>query len=108
MIAFGETHGWSNWKGEEPIDNRDHLASPILSLLRKANKEGTIDEFRTHFPPAHAPFINNIQEQGQSIENLCYINDNKIAFVIGAAYEKRQAYLLTNRTVEKLRDSIRS
>jgi hypothetical protein len=108
MIAFGETHGWNNWKGEEPGDNRDHLASAILSLLRKANKEGTVNEFRTHFPPAHAPFINHIQEQGQSIENLCYISDHKIAFVIGTAYEKRKAYLLTGRTVERLRDSIQS
>ena len=108
IIAFGETHGWDNWKGEEPGDNRDHLASAVLSLLRKANKEGTIDDFRTNFPPAHAPFISSIQEQGQSIENLCYIADHKIAFVIGTAYEKRKAYLLTNRTVERLRDSIQS
>jgi hypothetical protein len=108
MIAFGETHGWSSWKGEEPVDNRVHLASEVLSLLRKANKEGTIDAFRANFAPAHAPFINNIQEQGQSIENLCYITDHKIAFVIGTAYEKRKAYLLTNRTVERLRDSILS
>jgi hypothetical protein len=108
MIAFGDAHGWSIWEGEEPVDNRAHLASEILTLLRKANKEETIDEFRANFPPAHAPFINNIQEQGQSIENLCYISDHKIAFVIGTAYEKRKAYLLTNQTVERLRDSILS
>lgn len=108
VIAFGETHGWDNWKDEEPTDDRAHLASEILSLLRKANKEGKTDAFRTHFPPAHSPFLNNIQEQGQCIENLCYISDDKIAFVIGTAYEKRKAYLLTNRTVERLRDSIQS
>jgi hypothetical protein len=108
MIVFGETHGWDNWKEEEPIDDRALLASEILSLLRKANKEGKIDEFRTLFPPAHTPFLNNTQEQGQCIENLCYISDDKIAFVIGTAYEKRKAYVLTNRKVERLRDSIQS
>ena len=108
QLAFVEEHGLHNWKGEEPADNRNELALEVLSLLKKANKEGNIDTFRASYPPAHAPFINIIQEQGQNIENLCYINEDTVAFVIGSAYEKRKAYVLTNRHIEKLSDSIQA
>jgi hypothetical protein len=108
MVKFGETHGWENWKGEEPSDNREHLASQVISLLREANRLEKQEEFRNLFPPAHAPFINIFEEQGQSIENLCFINDDKIAFVVGTAYQKRQAYTLTDKTVERLSDKIES
>ena len=66
MIDFGEKFGWDNWKEEEPADNRAELAQDVLTLLKKANKEGTISTFRQNFPPAYAPFINIIQEQGQN------------------------------------------
>lgn len=108
MIEFGEKHGYENWKGTEPADNRNELAPDVLSLLKKANEENTTTAFREMFPPAYAPFINFIQEQGQCIENLCYIGDHKIAFVIGSAYEKRKAYTLTNRTIQKLPEAIQS
>ena len=108
QLAFVEEHGLHNWKGNEPADNRNELAQEVLSLLKKANKEGTIDTFRASYPPAHAPFINIIQEQGQNIENLCYINEHTIAFIIGSAYEKRKAYVLTNRNIEKLSESIQA
>ncbi|OQP47450.1 hypothetical protein A4H97_08125 [Niastella yeongjuensis] len=108
QLAFVEEHGLHNWKGQEPADSRSELALEVLSLLKKANREGTIDNFRASYPPAHAPFLNIIQEQGQNIENLCYINDNTIAFIIGSAYEKRRAYVLTNRNIEKLSDSIQA
>ncbi|MCG2616755.1 hypothetical protein LZZ85_20820 [Terrimonas sp. NA20] len=108
MVEFGETHGWENWKGKEPSDNRDHLASQVLSLLREANITGKNDEFRDMFSPAHAPFISILEEQGQSIESLCVISDDSIAFVVGTSYEQRQAYVLTGKTVEKLSGHIES
>lgn len=108
MFDFGEKFGWDNWKEEEPADNRAELAQEVLTLLKKANKEGTISTFRENFPPAYAPFINIIQEQGQNIENLCYISDNKIAFIVGSAYEKRKAWLLSDRNIVRLRDNIQS
>jgi hypothetical protein len=108
MIEAGELPGPDNRNGEKPADDRNELALEVLSLLKKANKEGTIEPFRTQFPPAYAPFINIIQEQGQSIENLTFISDNTIAFVIGTAYEKRKAYILSDRTVVRLNDAIQS
>jgi hypothetical protein len=106
LIEAGEKHGWDNLNGEKPADDRNELALEVLSLLRNANKEGTIEAFRAQFPPAYSPFMHIIQEQGQSIENLCYISDNTIAFVIGTAYEKRKAYILTGRKAVKLSDTI--
>jgi hypothetical protein len=106
MVEFGETHGWDKWKGKEPSDKREHLAKQILSLLKDANKNEKIEEFRNLFPPSHAPFTSIFEDQGQSIENMCYICDNKIAFIIGASYQDRQAYTLTNRVVEKLPEDI--
>ncbi len=108
QLAFVEEHGLQNWQGNEPADNRNELALEVLTLLKKANREGTVDTFRASYPPAHAPFINIIQEQGQNIENLCYINEDTIAFVIGSAYEKRKAYILTHRKIEKLSESIQA
>ena len=67
MIDFGEKYGWENWKEEEPADNREELALEVLTLLKKANKEGTIATFRENFPPAYAPLINIIHEQGLNI-----------------------------------------
>jgi len=106
MLESGETPLRDNWDSGIPADIRHELALEVLSLLKKANKEGSIETFRAQFAPTYAPFINIIQEQGQSIENLCYIHDKTIAFVIGTAYEKRKAYLLNGKTVVRLSDTI--
>lgn len=106
MIESGELQVRDNWNGAIPADQRHEMALEVLSLLKKANKAGSVELFRAQFPPSYAPFINIIQEQGQSIENLCHIHDKTIAFVIGTAYEKRRAYLLNGKTVVKLADTI--
>ncbi|WP_290792189.1 hypothetical protein [Flavihumibacter sp. UBA7668] len=106
MVEFGETLGWENWKGLEPSDQRDHLADQILSLLKQANKNGDTECFRNLFPPAHAPFIKIFEKLGQSIEDMCFIKDNMIAFIIGTSYQKREAYSLSERSVEKLPEYI--
>lgn len=106
MVAFGEEHGWENWKGKEPEDNREHLADAIVQKLREANKSGQIEEFREQYPPAHTPLIKYFKEKGQSIEQLCFIENEKIVFVVGTSYQKRQAYILNNKTLIKLDDTI--
>ncbi|REH52524.1 hypothetical protein C7448_103259 [Tenacibaculum gallaicum] len=106
MVAFGEEHGWDNWKGNEPEDNRDHLADTIIQKLREANKSEQVEKFREQCPPAHTPLIKYFKEKGQNIEQLCFIKNEKIVFVTGSAYQKRQAYLLDNRTLIKLDGTI--
>jgi hypothetical protein len=106
MVDFGEKNGWENWKGKEPEDKRDHLADAVIQRLRVANESGLIEEFRKQFPPAHTPLIKYFEEKGQSIEQMFFVENEKIVFVVGTAYQKRQAYLLYDRSLIKLDSSI--
>ncbi|MCT4637802.1 MAG: hypothetical protein N4A72_08840 [Bacteroidales bacterium] len=108
MVEFGEKNGWENWKGEEPADNRSHLADSVIEKLREANNNGTVDSFREQYPPSHSPLIKYFNDKGQSIEQMFFIEDDKIVFIVGASYEERQAYLLDNKTLIKLDSSIQA
>lgn len=102
MVAFGETNGWENWKGGEPEDKREHLAEEVISKLKQANLANDVERFREQFPPSHSPIISYLDKKGQDIEQLHFIDDQKIVFLRGASYEKRQAYLLNNDQVLEL------
>ncbi len=106
MVEFGEKNGWENWKGKEPEDNREHLADKVIELLRKANTENRVSDFRQKFPPAHSPLIKYFEEKGQSIDQIHFIEDEKIVFLTGTAYQKRQAYILNDEEVIKLDETI--
>lgn len=102
MVEFGETNGWENWKGKEPQDKRDHLAEEVIRKLKQANIEKNVERFRDDFPPAHTPIISFLEKQSQSIEQLHFINDQRIVFLTGTSYQKRQAYLLDNDQTSEL------
>lgn len=106
MVEFGEKNGWENWKGKEPEDEREHLASEILSLLKKANTDGKTEEFRDNFPPSHSPIIDFIEKNSQSVEQLYFIENQKIVFLIGTSYQERQAYLLNGTEILELDSEI--
>ena len=106
MIEFGEKNGWENWKGKEPEDKRGHLTDSVIKLLRKANSENKVNEFRQHFPPAHTPLIKYFEEKGQSIDQIHFIENEKIVFLTGTAYQKRQAFILNKEDLIKLDESI--
>ncbi|MDR2237891.1 MAG: hypothetical protein LBE92_17340 [Chryseobacterium sp.] len=106
MVEFGEKNGWENWNGEEPQDKRERLAAEIFELLKTANRNNETESFRACFPPAHSPIIPLMKDQSQSIEQMHYIADEKIVFVTGAHYEKRQAYLLDHDQITPLDESI--
>lgn len=106
MIEFGEKNGWENWKGKEAVDKRDHLAEEVIQKLRQANIENNVERFRCDFPPSHAPLISFLEKQAQSIQQLYFISDQKIVFLTGTAYQKRQAYLLNNDQVILLDNNI--
>jgi hypothetical protein len=108
MIDFGEKNGWENWKGKEPEDKRSHLADSVILKLREANDAGLIDEFRNEFPPAHTPLIKYFEDKGQNIEQMFFVQNEKIVFVVGSAYQKRQAYVLDGKTLSKLNSEIES
>lgn len=106
MVEFGEKNGWENWKGKEPEDKRDHLADKVIELLREANFTEKVIEFRQNFPPAHTPLIKYFEEKGQSIDQIHFIEHEKIVFLTGTAYQKRQAFVLNGKEVIKLDKSI--
>ncbi len=106
MVAYGEEFGWENWQEKEPEDHREHLADDVLNLLIDANKNGNTIEFRKNFPPSHGPFIKFYKEKGQSIEQLQFIDKDKIIFLTGTSYQKRQAYILNNQEIIELDSSI--
>lgn len=106
MVEFGETNGWENWKGKEPEDKREHLADDIFNLLKKANKDNSVEEFRNNYPPSHYPIVKFLEKKGQSIEQLHFIDGQKITFLTGTSYQKRQAYILDNDNTLKLDSSI--
>lgn len=106
MVEFGEKNGWDNWKGKEPEDKREHLADEIFKLLIEANKNNSINKFRSDFPPAHTPLIKFFESKGQNIEQLQFVEDEKIVFLTGTSYQKRQAYILNGDKVVELDSSI--
>ncbi|GGZ81325.1 hypothetical protein [Algibacter mikhailovii] len=106
MVEFGEKNGLENWKGKEPEDNREHLADEIFNLLKKANEYNTIEQFRNDYPPSHNPIIKLLETKGQSIEQLQFIDGQKIVFLTGTSYQKRQAYVLDNENTLKLDSTI--
>jgi hypothetical protein len=106
MVDFIRRNGWEQWKGRTPEDKRDHLADSVIQRLREANENGLIDQFRKLFPPAHAPLIKYFEQKGQSVEQMLFIQNEKIVFVVGTAYQKRQVYLLEDKSLKKLDSSI--
>lgn len=108
MVEFGEKNGWENWKGKEPKDEREYLADEIISLLRKANADGKTEEFRDNFPPSHSPIINFIEKQSQSIQQLCFIENQKIVFLAGTSYQEQQGYILNGNKILELDSEIRA
>jgi len=106
MVQFGEKNGWENWKGKEPIDNREDLAEDVIYRLKQANLQQDVERFRNDFPPSHAPIIPLLEKQSQSIAQLHFISEQKIVFLTGTSYQNRQAYLLNNDEILTLEPSI--
>ncbi|WP_313090021.1 hypothetical protein [Chryseobacterium flavum] len=106
MVELGEKNGWENWKGKEPEDSRENLGEEVFEMLKTANLNNDINNFRKLFPPAHTPVIPLLKEKSQSIEHLHFIEGQKIVFLTGTSYEKRQAYLLDGDKVSKLDENI--
>lgn len=106
MVEFAEKNGWENWKGKYPEDKREHLAEEVIKLLKISNKENKVEQFRNDFPPSHSPIISFLEKQSQSIEQLHFIEDQKIVFLTGTSYQKRQAYILNNDNVIELDEKV--
>lgn len=109
MVDFAKKHGWDAWenlKKPDPTDPRYYLAPQVFELLKKANLEGKIKEFRQDFPPSHEPFQKMFEEKSQNIGHICFIGEKKIAFLAGNSWEKTKAYLLDDENFTELNPEI--
>jgi len=106
MVSFAEKNGWDAWKGKDPKDERDHFADEVVRLLKEANANGTVGDFRDAFPPAHTPLIRYFQQHGEHIGPLHSIGGNRLVFTIGAYYEPRRTCLLEGDVVTELAPTI--
>ncbi|MEO0481226.1 MAG: WD40 repeat domain-containing protein [Planctomycetota bacterium] len=95
MVAFADEHGWDQWQRGEPEDRRSKsMASGVLKLLRQANREGSIDEFRRDFPPAHSPFADDLDKNGTSISQILWLSETRLAFIVGTPWTSLTGYEL--------------
>lgn len=106
MVEFAEKYGWENWKEKDPENKREHLADEVIKLLKISNLENKVEQFRNDFPPSHFPIISFLEKQSQSIGQLHFIENQKIVFLTGTSYQKRQAYMLNDGKVLKLDEKI--
>lgn len=83
-------------------DDRPQLAERVLDVVRQANRARAFDELRRRFAPAHAPFAERIQHQGQPATSLFMLQDSRIVVVVGAPWERPRAWMATPESVEPL------
>jgi hypothetical protein len=89
--------------GEPPHDTRSELAETILEAVREANESGDLAQLREQFPPAHAPFGDRFDENGQWMKPLLLLDDGQILVRAGDISERSTAYLIDDLHVRTLR-----
>ncbi|MEO0461423.1 MAG: hypothetical protein AAF219_11315 [Myxococcota bacterium] len=93
FVERGLSEGWEN-VGHEPEDDRADLAIPVLAALRSANEAGNLAGFRERFPPAHSPFLQLLEANGQSISPISIVDGDRIVARLGAPYENGRIVIL--------------
>ena len=96
----------TNWEGmqesDEPKDTRQPLASQVLEAVRAANESGRIDGLRDRFPTAHSPFIEMLEENGQSLPVVLLLDDGRIVLRVGAPYHPGYVAVISGNEVSRL------
>jgi hypothetical protein len=87
-----------------PEDTRADLADAVLKYLREANKNNQTEEFRAKFPPAHAPFINQLDGNGQAIAPIILLDDGRIIVGVGGYGFPEKIYQIQGESVSQLPD----
>ena len=105
FVNKGMTLGWEK-VGKEPKETRTDLAEKVIQFVREYNEMGNIDDLREKFPPAHAPFIEMLEENGRSIGPILLLNSNKILVRVGSAYEKGEIFLIDGPNISSIKDII--
>jgi hypothetical protein len=105
FVAVGLRDGWDK-AGEEPKDTRSHLAASVMEMVRRANVSGDVDGLRDRFPPAHGPFVEMLEANGQNLEPVALLDDGRILVHIGAHYEEGKVVLIDDLTLTDIPDLV--
>jgi anti-anti-sigma factor len=67
-LLRGMQSGWDK-AGQPPKETRRLLAGRVIDAVREANKMGELTDLRVRYPPAHSPFIEMLEENGQHLSS---------------------------------------
>ena len=86
FAARGLSAGWDKAGPQPPEPKLDHLMRTAVEAIRDANRRGTWSTLREEWPPAHGPLIPWLEEHGQSIPVVHFLDDGTAVARIGAQY----------------------
>lgn len=101
FVERGMRDGWEN-VGDEPEDTRQPLAEAVLSAVRQANESRDSVGLREKFPPAHGPFLDMLDENGQDLPVVALLDDGRILVRIGAPYENGRVVVIDDLKIKPL------
>jgi anti-anti-sigma factor len=97
-VGQGMQIGWDQ-AGKPPKEERRPLARRVIDAVREANKMGELADLRERFPPAHSPFIELLEENGQHLAPLALLDDGRI--VLGIGYQNGHVVVIDGTKVER-------
>lgn len=72
--------------------------------MQDFNEMGNLDELREKFPPAHAPFIERLKENGRHRGPILLLDNNKILVRVGAPYVMGEIFLTDGSNIGPIED----
>ncbi len=101
-VERGRTEGWENVGAEPEHPDVSHLVEAAIDAVRQANRRQQTDSLRESWPPTHGPLIPLLEQNGQSIPTLCFLDDHSVLARIGSPYEEGRTVRLIGKEVEEL------
>ncbi|PQO37316.1 WD40 repeat domain-containing protein [Bremerella cremea] len=105
-VQLGEEAGWENFQEQQPEDTRQSLAEGILQAIRRANETDATDNLGQRFPRAHGPFIDMLDENGQSLPTVFCLDDDRIIVRIGASYETGKVIIIDDKQISPVASDV--
>ncbi len=104
FVENGLKYGFENAGPEPEHPDCEHLVTHAIEAVREANGNGTVSTLRELWPPAHQPLIPVLEDSGQSIPNLCLLDDGTIIARIGTEYQDGHVVQIQGDQVETIPD----
>ncbi len=100
-VEVGRSKGWEN-VGDEP-DEPDvaHLVDTAVRAVREANRSGKASKIRENWAPTHRPLIPLLEQNGQTVPTVYFLDDGSLLARIGAPYENGRTVRLIADQVEE-------